>query len=168
MTIADNIKKFRKLRGLTQKKLGELCVPPISESTIRKYELGLLNPKLETLQRIAIALNIEPYQLDERITTVQQKTAFIKQLEQEIEEIKWLDPQENYFTNRYKSWIEDAQKELAKIQKEFTYEEFKDILTPPIKQLLELYEKLNFRGQKKAVEHIEMLTKIPEYLKETD
>lgn len=56
MRKGENIKKIRQERGLTQKKLGELC--GIAESTIRKYELNLLNPKLETLRKIATSLNV--------------------------------------------------------------------------------------------------------------
>lgn len=58
MNKGENIKKFRKERGLTQKKLGELC--NIAESTIRRYEIGDLNPKLETIMKIAEALEV-PY-----------------------------------------------------------------------------------------------------------
>lgn len=59
MTVGENIKRIRKEKGLTQKKLGELCNPPISESNIRKYENGKQNPKIETMDRIAYALNID-------------------------------------------------------------------------------------------------------------
>lgn len=52
----NKIKALRKTKGLTQKKLGELC--GIAEPTIRKYELGLLNPKVETIKKIAVALDV--------------------------------------------------------------------------------------------------------------
>ena len=52
----DMIRKYRTEKGLTQKKLGELC--GISDSNIRKYESGNQNPKIETLQKIADALDI--------------------------------------------------------------------------------------------------------------
>lgn len=52
----DMIRKYRTEKGLTQKKLGELC--GIADSNIRKYESGNLNPKIETLQKIADALDI--------------------------------------------------------------------------------------------------------------
>ena len=58
MTIGENIKGIRKKKKLTQKQLGELCEPKISESTIRKYELNILNPKIETIQKIATALKV--------------------------------------------------------------------------------------------------------------
>lgn len=52
----DMIRKYRTEKGLTQKKLGELC--GITDSNIRKYESGNQNPKIETLQKIADALDI--------------------------------------------------------------------------------------------------------------
>ncbi len=52
----DMIRKCRIEKGLTQKKLGELC--GIADSNIRKYESGNQNPKIETLQKIADALDI--------------------------------------------------------------------------------------------------------------
>lgn len=54
MTTGERIRSMRKNRKLTQKQLGELC--GIAEPTIRRYELGKLNPKYETLERIATAL----------------------------------------------------------------------------------------------------------------
>ena len=52
----DMIRKYRTEKGLTQKKLGELC--GIADSNIRKYESGNQNPIIETLQKIADALDI--------------------------------------------------------------------------------------------------------------
>ena len=52
----DMIRKCRTEKGLTQKKLGKLC--GIADSNIRKYESGNQNPKIETLQKIADALDI--------------------------------------------------------------------------------------------------------------
>lgn len=56
MTIGERIRDTRKMRGLTQREVGEKC--GIAESTIRQYELGKLNPKIETLKRIADALDV--------------------------------------------------------------------------------------------------------------
>lgn len=58
MTTNERIRKYRLERGYTQKQLGEKS--GIAESTIRRYELGNLNPKLETIKKIANALEI-PY-----------------------------------------------------------------------------------------------------------
>lgn len=63
MTVGENIKRIRKKKGLTQRRLGELC--GINEANIRKYESGKQNPKIETLARIASALNVDTYDLIE-------------------------------------------------------------------------------------------------------
>lgn len=56
MQAGEIIRKYRIEKGLTQKQLGEKC--GIAEPTIRKYELNKLNPKYETLQKIATALDV--------------------------------------------------------------------------------------------------------------
>lgn len=61
MPTGTRIKEVRRNKGLTQKQLGEKC--HIAESTIRRYESGNLNPKLETLQKIANALEVPLYDL---------------------------------------------------------------------------------------------------------
>ena len=52
----DAIRKYRKQKGFTQKQLEDKC--GINEANIRKYETGRQNPKIETLQKIAAALEI--------------------------------------------------------------------------------------------------------------
>ena len=56
MTVGENIRKLRKERGLTQKQLGEMC--GINEANLRKYESDKQNAKIETIERIAQALEI--------------------------------------------------------------------------------------------------------------
>lgn len=56
MTTGERIRQARIEKGWTQKQLGELC--GIAEPTIRRYELGKLNPKKETLEKIAAPLGV--------------------------------------------------------------------------------------------------------------
>ena len=66
MTTAKRIRKKRLEKGLTQKVLGELC--GINEANIRWYELEKANPKLETVRKIAKALEcpvIELFDLED-------------------------------------------------------------------------------------------------------
>lgn len=56
MTAGERIRQNRLNKKMTQKELGEKA--GIAEPTIRRYELGKLNPKFETLQKIATALSI--------------------------------------------------------------------------------------------------------------
>lgn len=57
MGTGEKIRSIRKCQGLTQKELG--IRSGIAEPTIRRYELGKLNPKLSTIKKIAKALNVE-------------------------------------------------------------------------------------------------------------
>lgn len=55
-TVGGRIKKYRLEKGLTQKELAQKC--GMFDSAIRRYELGTQNPKKETIERIATALEI--------------------------------------------------------------------------------------------------------------
>lgn len=56
MTVGQNIKKIRLEKGLTQKQLAEKC--GMFDSALRRIENGKQNPKIETVEKIANALNI--------------------------------------------------------------------------------------------------------------
>lgn len=56
MTIGNNIAKYRKLEGLTQKELAEKC--NCATGTIQQYELGTREPSIEKLSAIAKILHI--------------------------------------------------------------------------------------------------------------
>ncbi len=61
MSIGDNIRNFRKERGLSQLQLGERL--KVSQQMIGQFENNANPPKLETLQKIATALDISLEQL---------------------------------------------------------------------------------------------------------
>ena len=56
-----NLKKWRKLRGFSQKVLAERC--KAAHSYIRQIESGKGSPSFSFIGKLAEALNIEPYQL---------------------------------------------------------------------------------------------------------
>ena len=56
MTIGQNIRAWRKQRGLTQNQLGELC--GISSASIGSYEKGATLPKRRVVDKIAAALGV--------------------------------------------------------------------------------------------------------------
>ena len=72
MSAGEQIRRIRKARNLTQKQLGELCA--IAEPTIRRYELGKLNPKYETLEKIAAALHTSVGVLQGKGSSIRCKT----------------------------------------------------------------------------------------------
>ena len=85
MAIGENIRNIRKEKGLTQKQLGERC--GIAEANIRKYELGGANPKLETINKIAKALDVEPYELDDRLFNISIGHQTLQYLQSELQRI---------------------------------------------------------------------------------
>lgn len=61
MTTGQRIKETRKAAGMTQKELAVKL--GIAYQTLAQWENDLRNPKIETLQRIAAALGVDPYSL---------------------------------------------------------------------------------------------------------
>ena len=59
--IGEKIRKVRKTAHLTQKELAKLS--GIAEITIRKYENNERNPKKEQIEKIAKALNMNPFEI---------------------------------------------------------------------------------------------------------
>lgn len=84
MTTGELIRKFRKEAGLTQKELGARS--GIAEPTIRKYESNRLNPKIETIQKIASALKVSPAQLSPK--SIQGKYFYTLPEDQQTEILK--------------------------------------------------------------------------------
>jgi len=56
-----NLKKWRKNSGISQKVLAERC--SAAHSYIRQIESGTGHPSFALIEKLANALNIEPYQL---------------------------------------------------------------------------------------------------------
>jgi len=63
-----NLKKWRKVAGISQEKLAELCQS--AHSYIRQIECGNRHPSFAFIEKISNALNVEPYKLfiDDSIT----------------------------------------------------------------------------------------------------
>ena len=61
MNIGEKIKYIRTEKKLSRAELSRKS--GVSEISIRKYETGQRNPKLDSLKKIALALNINPYEL---------------------------------------------------------------------------------------------------------
>jgi transcriptional regulator with XRE-family HTH domain len=74
-----NLKKWRKIMGLSQKKLAERC--HTSHSYIRQLESGVGHPSFTFIGKIASALKIEPYQLFYNETAKSGEPARTRQLE---------------------------------------------------------------------------------------
>lgn len=139
MTVAENIKFLRTQKKLTQKQLGDLC--NIAESTIRRYELGLLNPKKETIEKIANALDVP-----------------ISQIYPDSEESHYYNASRRIKEREILGENLDLTENLPTSQQ--------IVLMMNERSLLSKYNSLNLAGKEKAIEQVDLLTKIPDYQKE--
>ncbi|MBP5752521.1 MAG: helix-turn-helix transcriptional regulator [Treponema sp.] len=78
-TVIDNIKRIRREKGITQEQLAEAC--NTATSYIGLMEIYKNVPKLSTIERIAVALDVEPQVLF-------QKTELDEDTEKKIQRIK--------------------------------------------------------------------------------
>lgn len=139
MTIGEKIKALRQKKGLTQKQLGNLC--GMADSAIRRYENGRANPKIETVQKIVDALDMS---------------------------ICYTEDGEPCFIDKIYEGTGRKAFESISVQEQEIYKKIAKMpeITPDT-VILDLYHQLNDAGQDMAVEQVELLTKIPEYRKET-
>lgn len=116
MTIGEKIKSIRLSKNLTQKELGKLC--GMADSAIRRYELGGANPKLETLKRIASALNVglEEFMTDSELSLFENMAKLYLQSDFGVEELESLEehtPQENYLMIKFRELNDNGQKKAT-------------------------------------------------------
>lgn len=83
MTIGQRIKEARKDTGLTQRELAERS--GTATGTIQQYELGKRQPRIEQLQRIASALDVDVNWLMNGYTLEQRDQAWKGQVAQLFE-----------------------------------------------------------------------------------
>lgn len=85
--VVSNIKKYRKIKHISQEKLAEKC--DTSTSYIGLMEIGKNVPKLSTIERIAKALEIEPHLLfvtSEQDFTEGKKQVILKEMKKILDE----------------------------------------------------------------------------------
>lgn len=135
MTLGERIKLIRKEKKLTQKALGELC--GVNESHIRTYESGKHQPSIDSLIKLAQALEVPPWILldfENRFSDIATGVAPLDDLDLLMESIGF---------------------ELTAAPS-----------TPTARvQLLKEFDNLNDTGQRKVVDYAKDLSRLPEYKK---
>lgn len=149
MTVGENIRKMRKIRGMTQAELGKKI--GVSYQQIGQYENGKRNPKLQTIAKIAVALDVLLLDLVDTDDPI---------LQNEISAINI--PDLNYINSVLRSTRSQNIYELNRIlsDKNDIQQLFWDLLTN--------FNLLNEFGKKEAVKQIELFSKIPDYRKDDD
>lgn len=83
MKTGELIRKYRKMRGMTQAELAELC--GLSDSGIRNYELGNRTPSDSQLASIASALGVSQTALEEvPIGSARQALEYLFRIDEEL------------------------------------------------------------------------------------
>lgn len=157
MSFSDRLKEARKKSGFTQKQLAdELGVTP---AMIAQYETGKRQPKSETLTKIAEALKVgysyaqngEPYFYC-FVDTVRHGNENEKFNEYQYEDAM-TSVSDGKIPIPIRKQIPETVPDLEKDTKNMDF----------LNKMDELGQKLNDKGKDKALEQVELLTKIPEY-----
>lgn len=142
MSIADNIKKYRRKLGLTQKQLAERM--DVVPSLVTMYETGKRNPKPEMIVKFANALEIQPDKL-------------LDGAYNEIFKDEWRSKDEKIIVDKFIAGGGiDAYTEFARLT--WDVKQIQDE-----QKLIMWFRKLNNTGQKVALSRIAELSEIPRY-----
>ncbi|WKY47849.1 helix-turn-helix domain-containing protein [Eubacteriaceae bacterium ES3] len=175
MPLGTTIRNYREEKNMSREELSKIT--GIQPEIIRLYEIGSLFPDIDTLDNLIPSIPFNDYQnLDESalITHFKQAREKMGMTNDEIHEntdfdIKLLEQFENgdlggniplemrYFLGMLIGYVAG---DLGDENKE---QFLKHLKSSSQKELLNFFNKLNDTGKRKAIESVELLTKIPEY-----
>lgn len=164
LSIGEKIKTARKKAGLTQKELGEKL--GVSAAMIAQYETGKRTPKIETIQKIAGAVGVSADEIGFGLPSIEEDYEKLVQISLQLHGLPQKSLSGKDEQELRKMWAQGEDELFRKI-KAYTQEQDIQKKASLKKNLLSNYDLLNVNGQQKAVEHVEMLTKIPEYRADT-
>lgn len=187
MTTGELIREARKKKGLTQRELGELL--GMSDVGVAQWEKGLRNPRLETRQRIAKALDIDVTALmsdSEREDYFELFGTEQERVQLALAEIKRGIVSKTKKAQEYggiatqekkRGWAIDMAHEMAdkfyvpinSILAEICLDNIPELAPgeahSKTNEILELLDMLNADGYEAALRHIRELVQIPDYKK---
>ena len=137
--LSDNLKYYRKKKGLTQKQLEKIA--GVAQTAITKYENGKWNPKKATLISIADALEIPFHVLlikrdDEEYT----EPIYDNVDEQEYPYIEYMDAEQEYEEfQQMNNAIASLYGTLTKCEDYIPHQQFKKVISS-INAILEQYK----------------------------
>lgn len=136
MSIGENIKKYRKEKGLTQRELADKL--NIATNSLSRYEIGERRPPIDMIEKIAEILNVTPIQLmyDEEVENALNQSAEILS---------------NFNPNDSSTFTEVSFEDEAQRQEMYLKELREDTINK--------YDSLDLFGQKAANKYINFLAK---------
>lgn len=146
MGFSENLKKIRTEKGISQQELAKNI--GVSQTAVYQWEKGIRRPKIDAIAKISTFLNIAPAQL---FMTEMQEINGEKGMVLDFGNIKE-DEIGSFFELVLPECVQNCKEEQYMLHS-FENKE----------NLLKMFDLLNLVGQEKALEQIEMLTKIPEY-----
>lgn len=145
MSTGEAIKAARRAAGLTQAELAQkLGVTP---QTVSQYERGLINPKLETLQKFADALGVEAWNLSDPIFVGQGGAPHLTAGPNAADETR--------------AYIQQLENDRARLLGMLKLEQEREKAL--IEQMMDDFQHLNDEGQTEAAKRVRELTEIARY-----
>lgn len=166
MTFGERVKAIREEQGLSQADVAKRM--HISQQAVAKYEKIVDLPKNSTLCKIADALGVTAYELT---GWCERDLAIDSEIDRIITEAVNEDSQPERSKKMRKieallaeqKNIEERLQEINRADLQLFAED-----DTPQNKILSHLDKLNTAGQNKAIEQVELLTKIPEYRKDSE
>ena len=84
--LGEKIRKIRKQKKITQEQLADKI--GVKRSVVSKYENGNVNITLEMIDKIALALDVDPMELAFGVTSNDFRESFVKQANQLLMELR--------------------------------------------------------------------------------
>lgn len=190
MTLGERLQKARTEAGLTQQELSDKC--GIAAPTLRSYEAGRLNPKYETIKKIAEAIGIstlgliDPEMYQQHLDVLNKAFENYSSIKQKMEEALEQETSESgagnllVLINTVDECKNQVGAEMAAVRLRnniYVREEYnrktKEKRTRALREqrqmaynqewLNKAFSKLNAAGQKEAIKRVEELALIPAY-----
>ncbi|MCM1270935.1 MAG: helix-turn-helix domain-containing protein [Ruminococcus flavefaciens] len=158
MTLGERIKLERKKKGITQKQLAEKINKGFS--TVQKYEIDVITPPLDMIQKIADALEISVMDLmpdTDKATVFKQKQ---KKNGKKIDEMNLEELTEVTETLDFLDTITSLNQTSQQLKERDAH--IRAAISER-RKVLEAFDTLNSLGKEKALERVEELTEIPKY-----
>lgn len=159
MTIGDRIKSARKKAGITQAELAKRL--GISYVGVSQWENNLRNPKIETVQRIASALNVSIVDL---VGTADELNG---QIVQHLQEARKSLEEQKEASSDYEKQTKFGQAVLSLDSAAYkaSYQDAAEA-EERAKEIFSALRVLNSTGRQEAVKRVQELSYVPDYQKD--